>query len=160
VAGEDEPRIVGRLDGVTKVVSAASRLLDRVAGFLRQLERVIGWFALIAGTISALIHPQLSPTHLLVPGTGALAVLQSAIKPRGKHPKHSSQSLAGGSAGGATHLTNALVARSTPNAPTRSASRSEPSAPTGLQEIPRKQWSICSRIVIFAARITRLCLRS
>lgn len=120
MAGEDESRIVGRLDGTTRVVIAASGLLNQIAGFLRQLVSVIGWLALVVGAISSLTHPRLSLAHLLVPGTGALAVLQSAIKPRRKHPVHGSPSLADvdRSVRDAAHLTNAAAAPNAPSAPT------------------------------------------
>lgn len=90
VAGPKQPPVVGRLDDATNVVSAASRLLQQVAAFLRQLVSVVGWLTLLAGAIGLLIHPHLSLGHLLVPSAGAIAVLQSTIKPRRKHPDENS----------------------------------------------------------------------
>jgi hypothetical protein len=36
----------------------------------------------LVAAIKLLIHPDLSPEHFVVPGAGALAVLQSLIRPR------------------------------------------------------------------------------
>ena len=89
MAGPKQPPVVGRLDDATNVVSAASRLLQQVAAFLRQLVSVVGWLTLLAGAIGLLIHPHLSLGHL-VQSAGAIAVLQSTIKPRRKHPDENS----------------------------------------------------------------------
>jgi hypothetical protein len=64
------------------VIKAFSGLLEQIANLLRHLVLVAGWLILLAGSIGLLVHPHLSPEHLLAPGAGALAILQSLIKPR------------------------------------------------------------------------------
>jgi hypothetical protein len=71
-----------RLSKASKVLRAIGDILEDVAGLLRQLVHVAGWLVLFVGCISLLIHPRLSPEHLVVPGAGTLAVLQSLIKLR------------------------------------------------------------------------------
>jgi hypothetical protein len=90
VVDQKQPRIVAKLDDATSVVRATNRLLHQVAACMRQLVCVSGWLTLLVGGIGLLIHPHFSPAHLLVPGAGALAVLQSTIRPLRKQPEESS----------------------------------------------------------------------
>lgn len=70
-----------RLARASKLLSAVTDFLRHLAALLRQLARVFGWIVLLAGCIELLISPHLTTEHLAVPGVGALAVLQSLVKP-------------------------------------------------------------------------------
>ena len=76
------PAFVRRVREASSAVDAMSSLLEQIANLLRQLVQIAGWLVLLASAISLLSHPELSPEHLVVPGAGAMAVLQSLIKPR------------------------------------------------------------------------------
>jgi hypothetical protein len=75
------PAHIRKLRQATSTVKALSVLAEQVANLLRQLVCVAGWLVLLCGSISLLAHPQLTPAHLAVPGAGALAILQSLVKP-------------------------------------------------------------------------------
>ena len=78
------PSAVDTLDRMTSIVHATSRLLVQVAACMRQVVSVVGWLVLLVSTVSLLVDPHVSLAHLLTPGAGALAVLQSVIKARGQ----------------------------------------------------------------------------
>jgi hypothetical protein len=82
VARASTPGFVRRLVHVSNVVKAVTEFLERIAALLRQVVHVVGWLVLLVAAIKLLIHPDLSPEHFVVPGAGALAVLQSLIRPR------------------------------------------------------------------------------
>jgi hypothetical protein len=71
-----------RLVAISEDVVATTHLLEHVAGLLRVLVQVVGWAVLVASPFSLVTHPNLSPEHLIPPSAGALAVLQSLIRPR------------------------------------------------------------------------------
>jgi hypothetical protein len=71
-----------RLARASTMLSAATKFLEHVAAFLRQLVHVAGWVVLLAGCVELLISPHLTLGHLAVPGAGAAAILQSLVKPR------------------------------------------------------------------------------
>jgi hypothetical protein len=66
----------------SRAIKVATEFFEQVADLLRQLVHVVGWLVLLVGVVKLLIYPHLSLEHLVVPGTGALAVLQSLIRPR------------------------------------------------------------------------------
>lgn len=70
-----------RLSRASKLVSAVTDFLMHVTALLRQLVQLAGWIVLLAGCVELLISPHLTTGHLAVPGVGALAVLQSLVKP-------------------------------------------------------------------------------
>lgn len=74
-------RLVSGLGDVSAMMAAASGFLEQVAGFLRQLVHVAGWVVLLVSTVGLVIHPHPDLGHLVVPGAGALAVLQAIIRP-------------------------------------------------------------------------------
>jgi hypothetical protein len=78
------PSAVDALDRMTRIVNAASKLLVQVAACMRQVVSVAGWVVLLVSTVSLLVDPHVSLAHLISPGAGALAVLQSVIKARGQ----------------------------------------------------------------------------
>jgi hypothetical protein len=82
VARASPPVFVRRLVHVSNMVKAVTEFLERIAALLRQVVHVVGWLVLLVAAIKLLIHPDLSPEHFVVPGAGALAVLQSLIRPR------------------------------------------------------------------------------
>jgi len=51
---------------------------------MRQVVTVAGWLVLLVSTVSLLVDPHVSLTHLIPSGAGAFAVLQSLIKERGQ----------------------------------------------------------------------------
>jgi len=71
-----------RLGEASKILGSITGFLEEVANLLRQLVHVVGWLVLLISCASLLVHPHLTPEHLAVPGAGALAVLQSVIRPR------------------------------------------------------------------------------
>ena len=79
------PAFERRLARASKVLSALTEFLEQVAALLRQLVHAAGWLVVLVGCVSLLIHPHLSSEHVIVPGAGALAVLQSLIRPRRQH---------------------------------------------------------------------------
>jgi hypothetical protein len=74
--------IVERLAKASNALAAVTGLIEEIANLLRQLVHVAGWLLLLYSTIRLMIHPTLSPGHLVVSGAGALAVLQGLIKSR------------------------------------------------------------------------------
>lgn len=82
----ERPSAVDTLDRMSCIVHAASKLLVQVAACMRQVVSVAGWLVLLVSTVSLLIDPHVTLTHLVTPGAGALAVLQSMIKARGLTP--------------------------------------------------------------------------
>jgi hypothetical protein len=81
VAEKAPPAIEQWLGKASTVLRTATAFLEDAAGLLRQLVHVVGWIVLLVGTAKLLIDPHVTPTHLAVPGAGALAVLQGLIKP-------------------------------------------------------------------------------
>lgn len=82
MAGVTSPALVGGLAKASRLVCAVTGFLEQIANLLRQLVHITGWLILLASCINLLIHPHLSLEHLLMPGFGTLAVLQSMIRPR------------------------------------------------------------------------------
>jgi hypothetical protein len=74
--------LVRWLAKASRTIIAITRFLESVASFLRQLVQVVGWVVLLISTVGLLVHPHLSPDHLVAPGGGALAILQSLIGSR------------------------------------------------------------------------------
>ena len=82
---EIQPRgVVSKLDSATRIVRAINRFLLQVAGCMRLLVTVAGWLVLLWSTVTLLVHPHVPPAHLVVPGAGALAVIQGMVKTRSK----------------------------------------------------------------------------
>jgi hypothetical protein len=75
-----------RMARASTLLSAVTDFLMQVAALLRQLVHLAGWIVLLAGCVELLISPHLTTGHLAVPSAGALAVLQSLIKPRRQSP--------------------------------------------------------------------------
>ena len=75
------PGFVLRVAEACRVVAALTDLFERVAGLLRQLVSVVGGLVLLWDAFGLLAHPSLSVAHLMVPGAGALAVIQGFIRP-------------------------------------------------------------------------------
>jgi hypothetical protein len=71
-----------RLEQAGKDVRAVTVLLEQACGLLRQLVCVTGWLVLLTATTRLLVQPHIDPGHLIVPGAGALAVLQGAAPVR------------------------------------------------------------------------------
>ena len=71
-----------RLTAVCAVLAAVTRVVESIAGLLRQLVQVAGWVVLLVGCVGLTFHPHLSLAYLVTPGGGALAVLQGVIRPR------------------------------------------------------------------------------
>ena len=82
VARVTPPAVVRRLGEASEVLGAASGFLEAIANLLRQLVHIAGWAVLLYSSIHLLLDPHLTPEHFVVPGAGALAVLQSLIRPR------------------------------------------------------------------------------
>lgn len=92
MAVSDKPSMFFRLVATaSRMIIAVTRLLEDIASLLRQLVHIAGWVVLLIGAINLVIHPHLSLEHLAVPGAGALAVLQSLVKP---WPRRSEQTAA------------------------------------------------------------------
>jgi hypothetical protein len=81
LVAEDRPSAFERRLGMaSKVLAAVTEFLAHVAALLRQLLHVAGWIILLAGCVELLIRPHFSPEHLVMPGAGTFAVLQSHIR--------------------------------------------------------------------------------
>ena len=70
-----------RLSRASRLLSEVTTFLTHLAALLRQLVHVAGWIVLLAGCTELLISPHLTAGHLAVPGAGALAVMQSLVRP-------------------------------------------------------------------------------
>jgi hypothetical protein len=77
--------VTRRLDEASDVLKAVSRLIENISNVLRLLVHLVGWLILLVSAIGLLVHPRLSPEHVIVPIAGALAILQSLIKPPERH---------------------------------------------------------------------------
>lgn len=86
---EKQSSAVGWLDDKATALAAVSRVLHQVAVCLRQLVSVSGWIVLLVSTITLALHPQITPAHMLPPGAGTAAIVQSLIKPRAKRSEES-----------------------------------------------------------------------
>lgn len=87
MARATSPPLIRRLGRASQVVKAITRFLEDISSLLRQLVQVIGWIVLLIGIANIMLHPHLPTSHLLAPGAGALAILQSLIKPWQRHPE-------------------------------------------------------------------------
>jgi hypothetical protein len=75
-------KFIRQLVRVSHVITAVTGFLEDVASLLRQLVHIVGWLVLLISIGNLLFHPNLSPEHLLAPGAGVLAILQSLIRTR------------------------------------------------------------------------------
>jgi hypothetical protein len=83
VARVSSSKVRRRLVEAAKDADALTGLLRHIAEAMRQLVHVVGWVAILFGTVSLMLHPSVSLVHLLTPSAGALGVLQGVIKVRG-----------------------------------------------------------------------------
>jgi hypothetical protein len=73
--------LFSKLARASKLLSAVTDFLMYLAAVMRQLVQVAGGIVLLAECVALLISPHLTIGRLAMPGVGALAVLQSLVKP-------------------------------------------------------------------------------
>lgn len=81
VARNSPPAFLQRLAHASRAIKAVTEFLEQIAGLLRQAVQVVGWAVLLVGVIKLLISPYLTLEHLVAPSAGALAILQSLVRP-------------------------------------------------------------------------------
>jgi hypothetical protein len=97
VADVTSSTFVRRMRKASEMIRAATYFLEAIADLLRQLVHVAGWIVLLTGLTNLLLHPNLSPEHLAIPGAGALAILQNLIRSRQRHDDQTTVLLDGSS---------------------------------------------------------------
>jgi len=81
VAKVPESTFTQYLDRASVMLGAVTGLLGHVSEVLRLLVHVACWLVLLTGSVGLLLHPVLSPEHLVISGISALGALRTLIKP-------------------------------------------------------------------------------